>query len=65
MECNLTRPNRLSKSFVNSEIFLPATPNDIREYYQLQKCPKFIFTHNGCNCYPTLYMDDKKMCCNC
>ena len=65
MNCNLTTPNKLSKSIVNSEIFLPATPNDIEKYYHLQRCPYFIFTHNGCNCYPTLYLDDKKFCCNC
>lgn len=52
------------KSKLNCDIFLPATPNDIEKYYT-QYCPYFIFTHNNCNCYPTLYLDDKKYCCNC
>lgn len=65
MNCNIYTPNRLSKSFVDTEIFLPATPNDIDCYYHPNRCPFFIFTHNGCNCYPTLYLDDKKVCCNC
>lgn len=53
------------KSKINSQIFLPATPNDIQRYYKLNKCPQFIFTHNGCGCYPYLYLDQKKYCCNC
>lgn len=53
------------KSKLNCKIFLPATPNDINKYYHLNRCPNFIFTHNNCSCYPTLYLDQKKYCCNC
>ena len=55
----------MNTSRINCEIFLPATPRDIKRYYHLDRCPNFIFTHNDCNCYPTLYLDDKKYCCAC
>lgn len=65
MNCDLTTPTKLSKSFIDNEIFLPATDIDIQRYYHLERCPNFIFTHNNCNCYPTPYLDDKKYCCGC
>ena len=54
-----------NSSTINNEIFLPATPNDVDKYYHLRRCPYFIFTHNRCNSYPTLYLDDKLYCCGC